>query len=70
MYIANTEVSMPAELWNVLLDQMIETFVLIIEDKWSESEDYNTARKENDKRLDKINKGLHVFADYFIQLNW
>lgn len=56
--------------WNSYLDKMIESFELIIENRWSENIDFEIARKENDERIKKIESGLYLFAEWFIGMGW
>jgi hypothetical protein len=59
--VAHSVESMTEELWNKILDQIIEAFELIKKDEWS---------GEIEEKFNKIDRGLHLFADYFMQLNW
>jgi len=68
--VAHSEESMTEELWDKILDQIIEAFELIKKDEWSKQEVFELARKENEEKFNKIDRGLHLFADYFMQLNW
>jgi hypothetical protein len=58
---------MTFEKWNEILDQIIETFEFIKNgsgDKWGKNQ------QEIKKQMDKVNNGLHLFAEWFNSLGW